>query len=470
MSKKTYRVLVVDDEQDLREELAALLEDANFSVETANDGEDGLEKLLTEEFDVAVVDLRMPKMDGLSMIKEAKEKNITVPMVMLTGKGGAEDAFQASELGVKAWFSKSSLNAAKFTEQLLKLITENHLPIRPVLNALSLKNFTLFTETKLEFSPQLNIFIGENSTGKTHILKTVYSIIAATAEFDTSSPLKLNDAIADKLFHVFRPETLGNLVSYQQTQAEIVLNFEESEYDSHLCFSPSSESIELQQAPSKLPSTRPVYFSTKELLSIFPEFVEIYENRYLAFEETWRDMCVALGGLKQRKLEPTMQKLLTQLETAMGGEIELDKNGRFYLKTAKKGRLEAHLISEGQRKLAMLARLIATGALQRGYLFWDEPESNLNPHLLKEIAPLLLTLSAHGVQIFIATHSLFLLREIEIGLASETYKNLKTRWFGLHTQGDEVLVEQGDDIDDSGDITALDEELTQSARFMKSRR
>jgi CheY-like chemotaxis protein len=465
-----YHILLVDDEPNLHKQVVPILQKKGFTVETANDGEEGLKKLLSEEFDAAVVDLKMPKMDGFSMIKQASANNINIPMLMLTGKGGTEDAFQASALGVKAWIEKSSLDVLKLSEQLFKLIAENKRSIRPILNALALKNFTLFTEIKLKFSPQLNIFIGENATGKTHILKAAYSVIAATAEFDETSPTKLNDAIATKLFNVLRPEKLGNLVSYQQTQAEITLNFEENEYDSHLCFSPDSESIKLQQTPSKLPSTRPVYFSTKELLSIFPEFVEIYENRYLAFEETWRDMCVALGGLKQRKLEPTMQALLTQLETAMGGEIELDKNGRFYLKTAKKGRLEAHLISEGQRKLAMLARLIATGALQRGYLFWDEPESNLNPHLLKEIAPLLLTLSAHGVQIFIATHSLFLLREIEIGLASETYKNLKTRWFGLHTQGDEVVVEQGDDIDDSGDITALDEELTQSARFMKSRR
>lgn len=89
----------------------------------------------------------------------------------------------------------------------------------------------------------------------------------------------------------------------------------------------------------------------------------------------------------------------------MGGAIILDKNGRFYLKN-ESGRFEMPLVAEGQRKLAMLARLIATGVLlDRGFLFWDEPEANLNPLLIKQVARSIVSLSQAGIQVFIATHS-----------------------------------------------------------------
>lgn len=87
----------------------------------------------------------------------------------------------------------------------------------------------------------------------------------------------------------------------------------------------------------------------------------------------------------------------------MEGSIELDKAGRFYLKRFQRAHGDA--AAEGLRKLGMLARLIATGALlDKGYLFWDEPEANLNPRLIKRIAKIILDLSVNSIQIFIATH------------------------------------------------------------------
>lgn len=123
MSKKPYRVLVVDDEQDMREELAALLEDANFSVETANDGEEGLKKLLADEFDVAVVDLRMPKMDGVEMIRQADQQDIDTYAIILTGHGDKNDAVQALKLQntVKDWFDKSDLDGAALVSRVKRL-------------------------------------------------------------------------------------------------------------------------------------------------------------------------------------------------------------------------------------------------------------------------------------------------------------------------------------------------------------
>jgi predicted ATPase len=152
----------------------------------------------------------------------------------------------------------------------------------------------------------------------------------------------------------------------------------------------------------------------------------------------------------------------------MGGKVELDDSGRFYLNIDGVP-MEMHLVAEGLRKLAMVARLIATGSLaDKGFLFWDEPESNLNPKIIKVVARTILHLCQSGIQVFIASHSLFLIRELDILLQTAEFKEIKARFFGLHRSDDGISVEQGDTADDIGNIDALQEELSQSDRYLKS--
>ena len=129
--------------------------------------------------------------------------------------------------------------------------------------------------------------------------------------------------------------------------------------------------------------------------------------------------------------------------------------------------MEIHLVAEGLRKLAMLARLVATGALiNKGTLFWDEPEANLNPKVIKTVARTILQLAASGIQVFIATHSLFLLRELHI-IGKREFKKLDTMCFGLHRDETGVFtVQSGKTMDNVGSITSLDEDLQQSERYI----
>jgi len=153
----------------------------------------------------------------------------------------------------------------------------------------------------------------------------------------------------------------------------------------------------------------------------------------------------------------------------MGGKVVLEASGRFYLQT-KAGQIEIHLVAERMRKLAMVARLIATGAmLGRGFLFWDEPENGLYPKVIKAIAHTVLLLAQSGIQVFIATHSLFLLRELTI-LQEGEFAALSSRYIGLHARPQGVEVETGPTMDDIGDISALDEELAQSRRYLETSR
>jgi predicted ATPase len=152
----------------------------------------------------------------------------------------------------------------------------------------------------------------------------------------------------------------------------------------------------------------------------------------------------------------------------MGGRVVPDKNGRFYLRIPGQGNLEMPLVAEGLRKLAMLARLITTGSLlDKGYLFWDEPEANLNPKLIKLVAWAAFTLSQQGIQVVIATHSLFLLKELELLSREAEGMEAQQRYFSLVKTPDGVQVEQGSRIDDLQTLVLLDEELAQSDRHME---
>lgn len=344
-----------------------------------------------------------------------------------------------------------------------------------MIESLTMKNFTVFSEAHFEFGDKLNVFVGENGTGKTHVLKLAYSVMAACWEegnkTNLQSPSKsaLQPVIAQKLVNVFRPEALGRLARRRQgrLRCDIEVRFNEPKWDISFSFATQSKTeVAIDKMPKRWVDTAPSYLPTRELLTIYPGFVPLYESRFLEFEETWRDTCVLLGlPLKRGMKERAVRELLQPLEKAMGGVVELDNNGRFYLRT-QSGRMEMPLVAEGLRKLAMLARLVANGALlDKGCLFWDEPEANLNPRLIKDVASCIVDLSRSGIQVFIATHSLFLLREIEILLES---KKGSARYFGLHFLGDGGIgVSQGDSIEDMGPIAALDEELEQSDRFLE---
>lgn len=345
-----------------------------------------------------------------------------------------------------------------------------------MLKSLHIENLTVFPEATFEFGKNLNIIIGENGSGKSHILKAAYCAIAVSAkgakDSASEAPTKgfLVTALADKLRNVFKPDELGRLARRRQGHRTCLLRyaFTPSNLDLEFSFkTPSKKEVVVAKMPTRWSEKRPVFLPTRELLTISPGFVSLYETTHLPFEETWRDTCILLDApLARGPREYKIKELLMPLEKAMGGTVELDKSGRFYLNVAS-GSMEMHLVAEGLRKLAMVARLIATGSLlDKGYLFWDEPESNLNPRIIKTVARTILQIANSGIQVFIATHSLFLLRELHI-LQKREFSILDTRCFGLHIGDDgAVNVQQGKTMDDVGRIAALDEDLQQSEQYI----
>ena len=100
------RILVVDDEASIRELLSKTLALAEYDVETASDGRAGVERLRLGHYDLLIADLKMPGMDGLSLIREAKRLNVDLPVIIITGFSTESSAIEAVNLGVAGYLTK----------------------------------------------------------------------------------------------------------------------------------------------------------------------------------------------------------------------------------------------------------------------------------------------------------------------------------------------------------------------------
>ncbi|MEO8168564.1 MAG: response regulator, partial [bacterium] len=85
------RILLVEDEKKVAKFIQQGLEEEHYSVDVANDGERGLQMATNEEYDLLILDVMLPKMSGLELIKSVRAKKKTTPTLMLTAKTATED-------------------------------------------------------------------------------------------------------------------------------------------------------------------------------------------------------------------------------------------------------------------------------------------------------------------------------------------------------------------------------------------
>ena len=100
------RILVVDDESSIRDLLAKTLALAEYDVDTATDGRSALERLRLYPYDLLIADLKMPGIDGLSVIREAKRLKSDLPVIIITGYSTETAAIEAVNLGVSGYLTK----------------------------------------------------------------------------------------------------------------------------------------------------------------------------------------------------------------------------------------------------------------------------------------------------------------------------------------------------------------------------
>ncbi|MCB0289606.1 MAG: response regulator transcription factor [Calditrichaeota bacterium] len=101
-----YKILIVEDEPQMRMGLRDNLEFEGYTVDTAEDGRVGLEKILENPYDLILLDVMMPHLSGFDVCKKAREKGIRTPVIMLTAKGEEIDKVLGLELGADDYITK----------------------------------------------------------------------------------------------------------------------------------------------------------------------------------------------------------------------------------------------------------------------------------------------------------------------------------------------------------------------------
>lgn len=314
-----------------------------------------------------------------------------------------------------------------------------------ILKSATIKKFGLFSDETLEFSPGINVFIGRNGCGKSHLLKLLYTLVKECGRSADGAGVldaeKLDVRLAQKLARVFRPDDnrIGRLVQRRQGPgtAEVFATFG----NGGKCGFKLSSFDKLTDAKGDVgPLQKAAFLPSREVLALYEGFISAYLMRELSFDETFYDICVSLSASQLRgSRSETVNALVKPLEDEIRGKVSLE-GGRFYVTGVGEGSIEAHLVSEGWRKLAALAQLIINGTLtQNGFLFWDEPEANLNPRMVVQLAETLQRLAHQGIQVFVISHDYLLTNRLS--LASEYPGQLpedqrcEVKFFGLTRRG-----------------------------------
>lgn len=296
---------------------------------------------------------------------------------------------------------------------------------------LKLNNFMIFNELDLKMSPNINVICGENSTGKTALLKIMYALmkgyVNAYATKGEVTKDKLENCLVNKMQGVFRPDkdAIGRLVNRRQgsNRAEIVMDFG-SEKMSLEFGNRQERHVDIDATMSnetEIKKVSPVYIPPKEIISSTENFGALYDEYHIAFEETYYDLARLLEKPLRKGPNTTEQNsVMKSLEKIVDGSI-IQKDKNFYLKVKGSGEFEMGLVSEGYRKLSTIMYLILSGSLSRdAILFWDEPETNMNPKMIKPLVDAVIELAKMGVQVFITTHDYFVQQCFNL---AATYQN-----------------------------------------------
>lgn len=100
------RILIAEDEKDLNRMLVSRLETEHYSVDSCFNGQEALEYLESAEYDAAVLDIMMPVMDGLTVLRQMRRKNISTPVLLLTAKDSIEDRVNGLDAGANDYLVK----------------------------------------------------------------------------------------------------------------------------------------------------------------------------------------------------------------------------------------------------------------------------------------------------------------------------------------------------------------------------
>jgi two-component system response regulator AtoC len=182
------RVLIVDDEENFRHMLSVILKKEGYDVEAASNGEEALQKVTLSPYDQVLCDIRMPKMDGLDFLNEAKKAGVDSTIIMMSAYGTVDIAIEAIKLGAYDYISKpfkpdEVILTLKKAEERERLRRENELLRKEVKKEYSFENIISKNKqmqkifeviTKVAQYKSTILITGESGTGKELVARALH--------------------------------------------------------------------------------------------------------------------------------------------------------------------------------------------------------------------------------------------------------------------------------------------------------
>lgn len=296
-----------------------------------------------------------------------------------------------------------------------------------MIKSITLENFMGYGKFESQDFASVNVIIGKNDTGKTGLLKLLYS---ASKTIDIYSKRSLNEDVelkkllAEKLLDTYQPgkKGLGELVSKitkEKLSVDIEFKHTKLNYEDRLHFtfgdSTTNTIVDCQKSIKQISDNfRCLFIPAKEVLTSLKAIRATRDNLHMpGFDDTYLDLIRALVIPTQKgNMTEELKDVNKRLEELFEGQIEQQSDDDFLF---KKGNTEfpIQLTAEGVKKIGILTTLIRNRQLNaNSVLFLDEPETTLHPEAARELVEMLMLMAKAGIQIFIATHNYFVLKQI----------------------------------------------------------
>jgi len=302
------------------------------------------------------------------------------------------------------------------------------------ISRIKIKDFTVFKDIDIELRSGVNVFIGENGTGKTHLLKLMYASLLESQK-PTGASIAVNSIYIFDLNHqgcirrLFGQEIdiydmdLYLVNTKNSNKAADVYKYDNDEWLSKQWISKDGALKESKVYAEFSSLGDPCFIPAKEVLSMSNiGRLSQTDLTKLNIDITLTDVIRKAQNLSLGEPSAISKKIAEKLETLIGGTVFVkEEDFSFWMQRDDLDEpIPFSMEAEGFRKLGLLWQLIENKSINEGtVLLWDEPEANINPNLIADLVEIILELSRNGVQVFIATHDYFFAQYMEV-LAKES--------------------------------------------------